>query len=136
MLPKAVRDELKMCVTLRDYSSIRGGFGMKLDYQYKKIESFYHGTKTQPSQINLLAESQLSCAALHNRKIAIVVLKKSKSKKNKETPVQYYLKSSLARIDNKQFFQHINITAPDLERKLRHYSLHPHALTQMFRKEF
>ena len=76
MLLKAVRNELKICITLRGYSSIRGGFRIKLDHQYKKMESFYHSTKTQSSQIKLLVESQLSHANLCDSKTAIVESKK------------------------------------------------------------
>ena len=69
MLQKATCDELKMRVALHGYSPIRGGFGMKLDHQHKKIESFYHGTKTQPSQIKLLVKSHIVLKKLKSKKI-------------------------------------------------------------------
>ena len=81
MLPKAIRDELRMCVALRGYSSIRGGFGKKLDIQYKLMETFYHGTSTQPSQIELLVNGQLAYASLYDSKTAPVVSKNQKKKK-------------------------------------------------------
>ena len=43
---------------------------------------------------------------------------KNRNKNNKETLVQYYLKSLLIRIDKNQFYQYINITVPNLECEL------------------
>ena len=120
MLPKAVRDELRMCVALRGYSTIRGGFGKKLDEQFVLMQDFFHGKSTHaPSQIKMLVDGQLAYAALYDTKATVVTSKKTKSKKKKESPVQLYLKPSLTRIDNTQFVQYVDITVDDLERKLR-----------------
>ena len=119
MLPKAVRDELRMCVALRGYSSIRSGFGKKLETQYKLMETFFHGKLSQPSQIQMLVDGQLAYAALYDSKTAPVASKKQKTEKKKDSPVQYYLKHSLSRVANQQFFQHLDINVGNLERKLR-----------------
>ena len=83
MLPKAVRDELRMCVALRGYSSIRSGFGKKLETQYKLMETFFHGKSSQPSQIQMLVDGQLAYAALYDSKTAPVASKKQETKKRK-----------------------------------------------------
>ena len=119
MLPKAVRDELRMCVALRGYSSIRAGFGKKLEIQYKLMEKFFHGNESQPSQIQMLVDGQLAYADLYDNTVAPVASKKVKNKKKKDSPVQFYLKHSLSRVANKQYFQHVDINVADLERKLR-----------------
>ena len=65
MLLKAVRDELRMCVTLRGYSAIPAGKGKTLPVQYKCMEEFYHGKfEHSPSQIQMLVDGQLYYGAL------------------------------------------------------------------------
>ena len=78
------------------------------------MQDFFHGNLTQPSQIKMLVNSQLSYATLYDNKTTVVMQKKKK----KEITVQYYLKSSLTRVINIQFVQHVNVTVDDLEQKL------------------
>ena len=115
MLPKSVRDELRMSVALRGYSSIRAGEGKTLPQQYKYMEDFYHGKlNNSPSQIRMLVDGQLHYGALYDKKTAPISSKKQKSKK--DSPVQYILKQSLSRDSSRQFFQHVDITVDDLEK--------------------
>ena len=138
MLPKAVRDELRMCVALRGYSTIRGGFGKKLEEQFVLMQEFFHGKSTHtPSQIKMLVDGQLAYAALYDTKNTVVTSKKTKTKKKKDSPVQLYLKPSLTCIDNMQFVQYVDITVDDLERKLRKGKaiLHGRQLEAMAKKD-
>ena len=120
MLPKAVHDELRMCVALRGYSAIRAGEGKILSIQYKCMEEFYHGKfEHSPSQIQMLVDGQLHYGALYDKKTAPILSKKHKSKKKKASPVQYFLKQSLSCGFSRQFVQNVYITVGDLENKLR-----------------
>ena len=81
MLPKAVRDELCMCVALRGYFSIRAGEGKILSMQYKCMEEFYHEKlEHSPSQIQMLVDGQLHYGALYDKKTTPILSKKHKCK--------------------------------------------------------
>ena len=59
ILPKAIRDELRMCIALRGYSAIQEGQGKTLQQQYACMEDFYHGKKGHsPSQIEMMTEGE------------------------------------------------------------------------------
>ena len=119
-LPKVIRDELRMCVALRGYSTIRSGEGKTLDEQYRLMEEFYHGKKnSSPSQIEMLVEGQLHYAGLYEKKPLRITSKKHRTKKNKENTDQYYLKDSLSRDKSRKYIQKVDITVKDLEKKLR-----------------
>ena len=52
-LPKHIRDELRMCCSLKSYSHIKYGGGKKQKTQWNKLERFYHGyPPNHPSQNN------------------------------------------------------------------------------------
>ena len=119
-LPKVIRDELRMCVALRGYSTIRSGEGKTLDEQYRLMEEFYHGKKnSSPSQIEMLVEGQLHYAGLYEKKSVRITSKKHRSKKHKENTDQYYLKDSLSRDKSRKYIQKVDINVKDLEKKLR-----------------
>ena len=119
-LPKVIRDELRMCVALRGYSTIRSGEGKTLDEQYKLMQEFYHGKGNRsPSQIEMLVEGQLHYAGLYEKKSVRITSKKHRSKKKKENTDQYYLKDSLSRDKSRKYIQKMDITVKDLEKKLR-----------------
>ena len=57
VLPKTIRDELRMSVALQGYSSLREGEGKTLIQQYQCMETFFHGSAAKaPSQIQMMAE--------------------------------------------------------------------------------
>ena len=116
MLPKAVRDELRMCVALRGYSTIRAGEGKTLTQQYKCMQDFFHGKSNHsPSQVQMLVDGQLHYGAIYKKKTAPISSKKQKKKK-KDSPVQYFLKQSLSRYSSRQSVQHVDITVHDLKK--------------------
>ena len=84
------------------------------------MEEFYHGKfEHSPSQIQMLVDGQLHYGALYDKKTAPILSKKHKSKKKKDSPVQYFLKQSLSCDSSRQFVQNVDITVGDLEKKLR-----------------
>eukprot|EP00957_Ditylum_brightwellii_P006872 520024-Ditylum_brightwellii.AAC.1 len=88
MLPKAVRNELRICVALRGYSTIQAGEGKTLTQLYKCMENFHHGKSNHsPSQIQMPVNGQLHYGALYDKKAAPISSKKQKSKKKKDSPV-------------------------------------------------
>ena len=67
ILPKAIRDELRMCCALRGYSSIREGDGKTIKQQHDLISDFFHGvTGKSPSQIRMLCEGKLHYGDLYD----------------------------------------------------------------------
>ena len=120
ILPKAIRNELRMCVALRGYSALREGKGKTLTQQYACLEDFYHGKKGHsPSQIQMMAEGQLYYADLYDATTKTITSKKHKSNKKNNTTTRYYLKSSLTCDDSSRYYQGTDITVRDLEKKLR-----------------
>ena len=137
ILPKIIRDELRMCVALRGYSAIREGEGKTLQQQYVCMEDFYHGKPGHsPSQIMMMAEGELNYADLYKSTIKTITSKKSQSKTKKNTAIKYYLKESLSRDDSRRYYQGTDITVRDLEKKLRTGKaiLHGRQLTTMAKK--
>ena len=55
MLPREIRNELKMTVALKGFAQMREGKGKKVQDQLIWMERFFHGKKpTFPSQLKLL----------------------------------------------------------------------------------
>ena len=121
ILPKAVRDELRMSVALRGYSSIKAGRGKTIKQQFTCLHDFFHGKqKHSPSQIQMLVEGQLHYACFYEKESVPISSKKTKSSKKKKQATDHYtLKRALTRVDNRIFIQKIDITVKDLEKKLR-----------------
>ena len=92
-LPKQVRDELRMTVALRAYSSLKQGGGKKVNVQQLRMSNFYHGKgKSHPSQIMLLSEVSYTYMDMYDITIIPPI---SKSKTKEEVRV-YTLKTSLS----------------------------------------
>jgi hypothetical protein len=45
VIPKAIRDELRMCVALQGYSALREGEGKTLHQQYHSMQHFFMASK-------------------------------------------------------------------------------------------
>jgi hypothetical protein len=115
--PKAIHNELHMCVALRRYSAIREGKGKALNQQYALLEDFFHGKEGHsPSQIEMMAKGQLYYADLYDLSTVSITSKKHKSKKKKNTTVKYFLETSLSRDNSHQYYQGTDITVCDLEK--------------------
>ena len=55
MLPREIRNELKMAVALKGFAQMREGKGKKMQDQFIWMERFFHGKKPVfPSQLKLL----------------------------------------------------------------------------------
>ena len=116
VLPKAIRDELRMSVALQGYSSLREGEGKTLHQQYSAMEQFFHGVAGQaPSQIQMMAEGIGRYKEFYDKKKTPITSRKS-SKKN--PTLSYYLKSSLSRDHSRLYYQGADITHRDLEKKI------------------
>jgi len=116
ILPKAIRDELRMSVALQGYSSLREGLGKTLHQQYTAMEQFFHGSPGKaPSQIQMMAEGVGRYKDFFEKQKKPITSRKKSSKKNQA--LKYYLKTSLSRDDSRLFIQGVDITHRDLEKK-------------------
>ena len=78
-IPKYVRDELRMTVALRGYSSLKQGGGKKLKDQQLHMSNFYHGKgKSHPSQIMLLSEALYDYTDMYDVSIVASTNKKKR----------------------------------------------------------
>ena len=128
VLPKTIRDELRMCVALQGFSSLREGVGKTQKQQWNSMEQFFHGRDgTAPSQIKMMAEGVGRYKELYEekKKSTIITSRNAGSKKKKNTP-RYFLKQSLSRDDSRLYYQGSDISFNDLEKKIVpvvHYSM-------------
>ena len=61
MLPRDIRNELKMAVTLKGFTQMREGSEKKASEQMFEIEKFLHGKKTNfPSQLKMSCNGSLA----------------------------------------------------------------------------
>jgi hypothetical protein len=115
-LPKSIRNELRMCVALRGYSSIREGTGKTIKQQRQLLYDFYHGVSGKnPSQIGMLSEGKLHYADLYDTTLHRNVT----SKKKKTTCSKVVLKQSLSKDDTRLYYLGTDINVDDLEKKNR-----------------
>ena len=122
VIPKTIRDELRMCVALQGYSSLREGLGKTLHQQYHSMEQFFHGQEGKtPSQIKMMAEGVGRYKELYEKKSTPITRRKSSSNNKKSPLTSYYLKGSLCRDDSRLYYQGSDITYRDLEKKLYWY---------------
>ena len=116
ILPKAIRDELRMCCALRGYSSIREGDGKTIKQQHDLISDFFHGvTGKSPSQIRMLCEGKLHYGDLYESSLQ----RNLTSRKKKTTTTKIYLKENLSRDDSRVFYLGTDIFFNDLQKKNR-----------------
>ena len=118
VLPKTIRDELRMCVALQGFSTLREGVGKTQKQQWNSMEQFFHGRDgTAPSQIKMMAEGVGRYKELYEeKKKSTITSRNGGSKKKRNTP-RYYLKQSLSRDDSRLYYQGSDITFNDLEKK-------------------
>jgi hypothetical protein len=115
-LPKAIRNELRMCVALRGYSSIREGSGKTLKQQRQLLYDFFHGvTGKNPSQVRMLTEGKLHYADLYDT----TTHRNVTSKKKKTTCSKVVLKQSLSKDETRLYYLGTDINVDDLEKKNR-----------------
>ena len=119
ILPKEVRNELRMTVALRGYSAMREGDGMSAKKQEKFLYDFFHGvTNKSPSQIQMMAEGLSPYDDLYESKTISIVTSKSNGKKTTRKKCRRFLKEKLSREISRQFYIGDHITYSDLEKKL------------------
>ena len=80
-LPRAVRDELRMTVVLKEYSTLKSGKPRRLPDQYAFMDQYFHGkVPSHPPQIQLLAEGHANYSGLYDEVITPITNKNTKSK--------------------------------------------------------
>ena len=120
LLPKAVRDELRMCCALRGFSSIRQGEGKTIKQQHDLLSDFFHGVRGKsPSQISMLTEGKLHYADLYDSPKQRNVTSRSSNRKGRSTNLstRIFLKPTLSLDHSRLFFLGTDITFSDLEKK-------------------
>jgi hypothetical protein len=121
-LPKPIRDELRMCVALRGYSTIREGDGKTLIQQHTSMQQFFHGINgSSPSQVQMLAEGTSHYKDLYETGVVSIVTSKvaSKKKNRPEQVSRRHLKIDLSRDENTLYYVGSEIRHEDLEKKNR-----------------
>jgi len=114
LLPKIIRDELRMTVALQGYSHLIQGKGRTIKSQYDQMFIFYHGQKpNRPSQIKLLCDGAASYRDMYESSQSAVT---SKSPDLSSTSI-LTLKSSLTLDLNVNYRCGQEIVLSDLERK-------------------
>ncbi len=113
-IPKSIRDELKMCIVLKGYSSIREGSGKTLKQQMDTLYQFFHGEEpTHPSQLKLLCNGGYPYNEFYES-ISKVATTKSSSANDTSSLV---LKQSLSLDRFRSYYPGIDIKHKDLEKK-------------------
>ena len=115
-LSKAIRNKLRMCVALREYSSIHEGGSKTLKQQHQLLYDFYHDvTGKNPSQVCMLTEEKLHYADLYDT----TSYRNVTSKKKKTTCSKVVLKQSLSKDEIRMHYLGTDINVDDLEKKSR-----------------
>ena len=113
-VPKTIRDELRMAVALKGYSSIREGSGKTLKQQMDSLYQFFHGQEpTHPSQLRLLCNGGYPYSEFYESS-SKVATKKSSTANDTSSLV---LKQSLSLDRFRTYYAGIDIKHKDLEKK-------------------
>lgn len=118
-LPKYIRDELRMTVALRCYSTLREGNGKKLSELYSCMFDRYHGNQSTSvaSNLKLLCNASYVFKNLFDENLQNTTRKSNTSDSN--DVVTHVLKPKLTRGSAKSFTASVDITVDDLEKKNR-----------------
>jgi hypothetical protein len=113
-VPKTIRDELRMAIALKGYSSIREGSGKTLKQQMDLLYQFFHGQEpTHPSQLRLLCNGGYPYNEFYESS-SKVATKKSSTANDTSSLV---LKQSLSLDRFRTYYAGIDIKHKDLEKK-------------------
>ena len=114
LLPKAIRDELRMTVALHGYSHLVQGKGRTTTSQYDHMYIFYHGLEpNRPSQVKMLCDGAAVYRDLYDS-TQVTVTSKAVNQPSKSILT---LKSSLSRDLNVSYHCGQQIVVSDLEKK-------------------
>ena len=117
-LPRYIRDELRMTVALKGYSSLKTSKARRLPEQYEYMHKFFHGkVPSHPAQIKLLAEGHLNYRDLYD--VVNVNVTKKKVSRNQTPPsaLKLKLKDILTNYSSRSFYSGEDIFHLDLEKK-------------------
>ena len=116
LLPKDIRNELRMTCAIKGYSEMKSGKPRNTSQQRIRIAEFYHGKPpNRPSQIKLLAEAHLNYRDLYDEISSTAISKNS----DESTITKYKLKSKLSLDISRQYISGYDINSNDLEKQFR-----------------